>query len=90
MYYAEYCKYGINISYESLNGNAFEFYAFDSKKERDEFVENHEWDYYPNRCAAAISRKAMESVIGKGFFFVLSHHDDVRFKCVSNDTPVFF
>lgn len=40
MYYAEYCEYGVNISYESFGGrgNAFTFYAFDSKKKRDEWV----------------------------------------------------
>lgn len=31
-FYAEYCPYGVHISYESLNGNAYTFYAFPSKK----------------------------------------------------------
>lgn len=39
---------------------------------------------------AAEIRKNLEDVIGKGFFFVLSSRNDVAFKCVSNDTPVFF
>lgn len=37
-FYAEKCEYGLNVSYSSLNGNAYTFYAFDSKKERDEFA----------------------------------------------------
>lgn len=31
MYYAEYCRYGINVSYASMNGNAYDFYAFPTK-----------------------------------------------------------
>lgn len=51
MYYVEYCRWGVNVFYESMNGNAFGFYAFDSKKKRDAWVEDHEWDGYPNRTA---------------------------------------
>lgn len=44
MYYAEYCEHGVNISYESFGGrgNAFTFYAFNSKKKRDEWVCDNE------------------------------------------------
>ena len=28
-YYAEYCRWGVNVSYESMNGNAYEFYALE-------------------------------------------------------------
>lgn len=31
-YYAEYCQYGVNISYNSFNRTAYDFYCFDSKK----------------------------------------------------------
>lgn len=44
MYYAEYCKYGINVSYASMNGNAYDFYAFPTKAERDTWVEENEFD----------------------------------------------
>ena len=67
MYYAEYCRWGVNVSYESMNGNAFSFYAFDSKKKRDEWVEAHEWDGYPNRTAGESTRKAVEHCCGKDF-----------------------
>lgn len=30
-YYAEYCQYGVNISYNSFNRTAYDFYCFDSK-----------------------------------------------------------
>ena len=49
MYYAEYCRWGVNMSYVSMNGSAFTFYAFDSKAKRDEWVEAHEWTGYSNR-----------------------------------------
>lgn len=32
MYYAEYCRYGINVSYASMGGNAYDFYAFPTKR----------------------------------------------------------
>ena len=38
MYYAEFCKYGVNTRYESLNGGAYRFYAFETKALRDAFV----------------------------------------------------
>lgn len=71
MYYAEYCQWGVNVSYESMNGNAFDFYAFDSKKRRDEWVEAHEWDSsYSNRVAGESTRKAVEHCCGKSFSLV--------------------
>lgn len=70
-YYAEYCKWGVNVSYESMNGNAYDFYAFDSKKRRDEWVEAHEWDNsHSNRVAGESTRKAVEHCCGKGFSLV--------------------
>ena len=38
MYYAEFCKYGVNTRYESFNGGAYRFYAFKTKAMRDAFV----------------------------------------------------
>ena len=40
MYYAEFCKYGINTCYASLNGGAYRFYAFKTKALRDDFVQD--------------------------------------------------
>ena len=40
MYYAEFCKYGVNTRYESFNGGAYRFYAFKTKVLRDAFVRN--------------------------------------------------
>lgn len=65
MYYAEHCRWGVNVSYESMNGNAFDFYAFDSKKKRDAWVEDHE-----NRTAGTTTRKAVEHCCGKDFSLV--------------------
>lgn len=66
-YYAESCRWGVNISYESMGGGAFDFYAFDSKAARDSWVEDHEWDGYPNRTAGTSTRKAVEHCCGKDF-----------------------
>lgn len=70
MYYAEYCRWGVNMSYESMNGSAFTFYAFDSKAKRDEWVEAHEWNGYSNRTTGESTRKAVEHCCGKNFSLV--------------------
>lgn len=67
-YYAEYCPYGIHISYDSLNGNAFEFYAFQSKKERERWLDENEWDRWAATLVAqATTRKTVERLLGKNF-----------------------
>lgn len=65
-YYVEYCPYGTQVSYDSFNGNAYEFYAFNSKKEREEWLEENEWDDC-NLVARAVTRKTVEAVKGKQF-----------------------
>ena len=40
MFYAEFCKYGVNTRYESFNGGAYRFYAFKTKALRDAFVQD--------------------------------------------------
>ena len=44
MYYAEYCPWGTNISYESMGGDAYRFFAFENKTDRDDFVDEHYWN----------------------------------------------
>lgn len=82
MYYAEYCEYGVNISYESFGGrgNAFTFYAFDSKKKRDEWVCDNEmgecWDK-----VAATTRRVVEHCCGKDFAMVETRNKGVYICC---------
>ena len=67
-FYAEYCPYGVHISYESLNGNAYTFYAFPSKKERAKWLDEHEWDRSSCELVAQeTTRKTVESRLGKHF-----------------------
>lgn len=67
-FYAEYCPYGVHISYESLNGNAYTFYAFPSKKEREKWLDEHEWDRSSCELVAQeTTRKTVESRLGKHF-----------------------
>lgn len=47
-YYAEHCSYGINTSYDSFNRQAYSFFAFDSKKDRDAWVDNNAYDLAGN------------------------------------------
>ena len=75
MFYAEYCQYGVNIAYASLNGNAYTFYAFDTKKERDEFVKANEYNGC-NCICQPIASKQMYYLAGRRF--ELEHSYDFR------------
>ena len=70
-FYAQYCPYGINVSYDSMGGNAYEFYAFDTKAERDTWVDTHEFNG-SNYVASAVTRRVVERVMGK-YFKVVSN-----------------
>lgn len=52
-YYAEYCLYGVNTSYDSFNRNAYDFYCFDSKQARDKWVSKYAYDNNNNMLVAA-------------------------------------
>ena len=62
MFYAELCQWG-NISYTSFNGDAYAFFAFKSKSERDEFVVMYGHDDY----ASAISASQLRRLAGRKF-----------------------
>lgn len=66
-FYAEKCEYGLNVSYSSLNGNAYTFYAFDSKKERDEFVDKNCYDSVGNVVAGSTTLETVRRVFGRNF-----------------------
>lgn len=55
-YYVEYC-------HQSFGGTAFRYFAFNSKRERDLWLEIHETTGV-EQVARAISRRDMESYIG--------------------------
>lgn len=75
MFYAEYCKYGVNVSYESLGGNAYDFYAFPTKSSRDKWVDENEFDG-TNYVAAPVTRKVVERVMGKNFKVLANYYGD--------------
>lgn len=56
-YYAEHCLYGVNTSYDSFNRHAYSFFVFDSKKERDKWVDKNAYDPYGKLVAAATTLK---------------------------------
>lgn len=56
-YYAEHCLYGVNTSYDSFNRCAYSFFVFDSKKERDEWVDKNAYDPYGKLVAAPTKLK---------------------------------
>lgn len=66
-YYAEYCPYGVNISYDSFNRNAYDFYCFDSKKARDEWVNKHAYDPYGKLVAAPTKLENVRYCKGRDF-----------------------
>lgn len=80
-YYAEYCSYGVNINYDSLNRHAYDFYCFDSKKERDEWVDKNAYDPYGKLVAAPTKLKNVRYCMGRNFIVrgnvVIRYLDDL-------------
>lgn len=64
-YYVEYCPWGIDVSYHSFGGNAYRYFAFDSKRERESWLKRHEYNRAACKVVAApITRRNMEGRIG--------------------------
>ena len=71
MYYAEFCKYGINTRYASLNGEAYRFYAFKTKSLRDAFVQNA-------LMANELNSSTMRKLAGRKFKLIDCDIDDAH------------
>ena len=71
-YYIQYCPYGVRISPDSLNGNAFSYYAFTSYTERKKWLDENDMDGV-NLVAATITRKELQERIGKRFAVVAGY-----------------
>lgn len=65
-YYIQYSPYGVRISPDSLNGNAFSYYAFTSYQERQKWLDENDMDGV-NWVAAPITRAELVERIGKRF-----------------------
>lgn len=65
-YYVQYSPYGVRISPDSLNGNAFSYYAFTSYTERQKWLDENDMDGV-NWVAATITRAELVERIGKRF-----------------------
>ena len=65
-YYIQCSPYGIRISTDSLNGNAFSYYAFTSYQEREKWLDENDMDGV-NLVAATITRAELVERIGKRF-----------------------
>lgn len=94
LYYARYSRWGIRSQWGNSGKWTGDYYAFKSKKERDEWVENHEWDYYPNCSACEVTRAEVVSQLGKKFVVVDYSPDnfDSGFLCHAwkKGSPVWF
>lgn len=69
-YYAEHCTWGVNVSYDSMGGGAYDFYAFPSKAARDAWVEENEFDCCSRKVAGISTRRAVERCCGSHFALV--------------------
>lgn len=67
-YYAQYSRYGVKTCWANSGKLTGDFYAFESKKARDSWVEAHEWDSYPNWTARAVTRRQVVSQLGVSFY----------------------
>lgn len=65
-YYVQYCLYGVRVSPDSLNGNAFSYYAFTSYAARQKWLDANDMDGV-NYVAAPITRAELVERIGKRF-----------------------
>ena len=63
MFYAGYNRFGINFEFESKG--SWQVYAFFTKKERDEWLSEHEYnpDISSNYIACRISYKDMKRIL---------------------------
>lgn len=71
-YYVQYSPYGVRISPDSLNGNAFSYYAFPSYTERQKWLDENDMDGV-NWVAATITRKELVERIGKRFVITTNY-----------------
>lgn len=86
MYYAWENEHG-RISPDSFGGrgrNGYEYLAFDTKKERDEYVDENRFDFVGNTVCGAITRKQLEEELGKfvvcgGSVYSKSDFDEIYF-----------
>lgn len=83
-YYAERCLYGVNTSYDSVNRHAYDFLAFATKKEREEWLEENCYDT-GRLVARATTRKAVEYCKGKNFKVVNMNGINI---VVKNDSEI--
>lgn len=74
-YYAHYSRYGVYTVWANTGTLTGVYYAFTSKKERDEWVERHEYDSYPNLTATAVTRKEVEQNVGRCFAVIAEKLD---------------
>lgn len=73
-YYAHYSRYGVKTTWANDGTITGDVYAFTSRKERDEFVKNHEWDNYPNWTCRSINRREIEKNFGRHFVVVSDYY----------------
>lgn len=66
-YYVEYCPYGVNLSYNSLNGNAYKFYCFKTKQERTAWLTKHEYNRFNERVAQETTIENVRRARGRYF-----------------------
>ena len=67
MFYAGYCAYGTNIAVTSLNGGAWRFFAFPTKRQRTEFLDKYTYDSCNNVVATWVSAKEMRRIVGSKY-----------------------
>lgn len=70
MFYVEYCRLGVSVSYESMCGRAFSVYAFETQMDRAEWLEDNAEDSSGKLVARKVTRKvALHSIL---------HTNDIR------------
>lgn len=82
-YYAHYSRYGVRTTWASDGTITGDVYAFRTRKERESFVETHEWDNYPNWTCRTINRKEVEENLGRHFVIISDASEGGELKVIS-------
>ena len=85
MFYAGYCAYGTNISYSSLNGGAWRFFAFSTKKQRTEFLNKYTYDKNNNIVATCMTARGIRLIVGSNYVFENMFSDPLGYEIYKHD-----
>lgn len=80
MFYAGYCAYGTNVAVSSLDGGAWRFFAFPTKKQRTEFLDKYTYDKNNNVVATWITAREIRIITGSKYVLESMFSDPLEYE----------